>query len=157
MPFVTPPLCFSFFFFFFFFLIAARESCRSVCRTPPVGSNESLERVSGGVTQRSSFRHIQVWTETQSQHEGIAKSRNLCLMPPRKKRKMRRSWVRPGFFPSYRRIISSFSNYLTQFYETLLVSESFYAGSSCVLDIRRKTWADKNKHDHVFVRAGQPN
>lgn len=52
LRFVTP------FAFSFFPLIAARESC-SVCRIPPplvdVGSNESLERVSGTGDTRSSF------------------------------------------------------------------------------------------------------
>lgn len=66
-------------FFSFFLSIAARELCRSVCRIPPCW----VQRVSGtGVTQEVHFAHIQVWTETQSQHEGIQVKGPVSHGPP---------------------------------------------------------------------------
>lgn len=125
------PLIFS----FFFLLIAARESCRSVCQIP-------LERVFGTGDTRSSFHHIQVWTETQSRPVSC---------PRKQKKKEAEFGSGRDFFSSYRHLVSDFSNYSRQSYGTLFVSESFHAGSSCVLDIMGQ---QKNKHDHVFVRAG---
>lgn len=94
--------------FLFYFLFSPLDSCPRVMSfgmsnfPPPVGSNESLERDYGWVTQGVHFAHIQVWTETQSQHEGIAQVKgpvSHATPPPRKKRKkMRRSLGQVGVF-----------------------------------------------------------
>lgn len=99
---IQPPLP-----FFVLFSFSPLDSCPRVMsfgmsNFPPVGSNESLERDYGWVTQGVHFAHIQVWTETQSQHEGIAQVKGpVSHAPPplrKKRKKMRRSLGQVGVF-----------------------------------------------------------